>query len=160
MLICVSRLTAWFLLITLLLSSCNPSNPSDAYPTYDPFAPVDGTSSQVAPSPGNDVMQPLRTPLGPTPTRAPITVNVPVRNSSLSSTTPTPDLPHALPTQRDFLAQYTVQPGDTLGSIAQGYGITLEALLQANGLDESSVLMVGTVLDIPAVEVDTNAGSS
>ena len=38
-----SRLTTWFLLVALLLSSCNKSNPSDAYPTYDPFAPVNGT---------------------------------------------------------------------------------------------------------------------
>lgn len=104
-------------------------------------------------------MQPLRNPSGPTPTRAPITVNIPERGSA-SATTPTPDLPHALPTQRDFLDQYTVQPGDTLGSIAQGYGITLEALLQANGLDAASVLAVGTVLEIPPVEVDPNPGSS
>ena len=155
-----SRLTAWFLFIGLILSSCTPSNPSDAYPTYDPFAPVNGTGSQVAPVPGSDVMQPLRTPLGPTPTRAPLTVNVPARNPGSSSTTPTPDQPHPIPTARDVLDQYTVQPGDTLGSIAQGYGITLEALMQANGLDESSILMVGTVLDIPPVEVDPNPGSS
>jgi LasA protease len=105
-------------------------------------------------------MQPLRTPLGPTPTRAAITVNVPARSLGASSTTPTPDSPHAIPTPRDVLDQYAVQPGDTLGSIAQVYGITLEALMQANGLDESSILMVGTVLDIPPVEVDPNPGSS
>jgi LasA protease len=114
----------------------------------------------VAPVAVGEVMQPLRTPLGPTPTRAPITVNVPARSSNSFSTTPTPDLPHALPTQRDFLDQYTVQPGDTLGSVAQGYGITLEELMQANGLDDSSVLMVGMVLNIPPVEVDPNPGSS
>ena len=105
-------------------------------------------------------MQPLRTPFGPTPTRAPITVNVPPGNAKSSSTTPTPDLPHPIPTARDVLDQYTVQPGDTLGSIASGYGISLESLMQANGLDESSILMVGIVLDIPPVEVDPNAGSS
>ena len=150
-----ARLTAWFLLITIFLSSCNRSSPSDAYPTYDPFAPVNGSASQVAPAPGSDVMQPLHTP-----TRAPITVNVPVGNSGSSSTTPTPDLPHPIPTPRDFLDQYTVQAGDTLGSIASGYGITLEALMDANGLNESSILMVGTVLNIPPVEVDPNPGSS
>jgi len=105
-------------------------------------------------------MQPLRTPLGPTPTHAPITVNIPSRSSNSSATTPTPDQPHALPTQRDFLDQYTVQPGDTLGNIASEYGISLEALMQANGLNETSVLMVGAVLDIPPVEVDPNPGSS
>jgi murein DD-endopeptidase MepM/ murein hydrolase activator NlpD len=85
---------------------------------------------------------------------------VPARGSSSSSTTPTPDPPHALPTQRDFLDQYTVQSGDTLGSIAQGYGITLAALMEANGLNEASILTVGMVLTIPPIEVDPNRGSS
>ena len=152
-----ARLTTWLLLVLLLLSSCNTSGPSDAYPTYDPFAPVNG---QAPPGPGSDVMQPLGTPSGSAPTRSPITVNVPAGNSSSSAVSPTPDLPHPIPTPRDFLDQYTVQSGDTLGSIASVYGISLESLMQANGLDESSVLMVGTVLDIPPVEVDPNPGSS
>ncbi|HEU4744931.1 MAG TPA: LysM peptidoglycan-binding domain-containing protein, partial [Anaerolineales bacterium] len=155
-----SRFTIFFLLGALLLSSCGTGNQTDAYPTYDPFAPVNGTGSQAAPVGGSDVMQPLRTPFGPTPTRAPITVNVPPGNAKSSSTTPTPDLPHPIPTARDVLDQYTVQPGDTLGSIASGYGISLESLMQANGLDESSILMVGSVLEIPPVEVDPNPGSS
>jgi murein DD-endopeptidase MepM/ murein hydrolase activator NlpD len=153
------RLTIWFLFLVLLVS-CSRTSPTETYPTYDPFAPIGGTGSESAPVSGSDVMQPLRTPLGPTPTRAPITVHVPQQSSRSSSTTPTPDQPHPIPTPRDILDQYTVQPGDTLGSIAQSYGITLESLLQANGLDESSVLMVGAVLDIPPVEVDPNPGSS
>jgi LasA protease len=155
-----ARFTIYFLIVAVLLSSCKKSSSAEAYPTYDPFAPVNGSSSEPAPVPGSNVMQPLRTPLGPTPTRAPITVNVPPPNLNSSSITPTPDLPHSIPTPRDFLDQYTVQPGDTLGSIASIYGITLEALMQANGLDESSMLMVGTVLTIPPVEVDPNPGSS
>ncbi len=155
-----SRPFVCFLLVAFLLSSCNSTNPSDLYPTYDPFAPVNGTGSQVAPVSVGEVMQPLRTPLGPTPTRAPVSVNIPLRNPNSSSTTPTPDLPHPLPTPRDFLDQYTVQAGDTLGTIAGAYGITLEALMQANGLNETSILSVGMVLTIPPVEVDPNPGSS
>ncbi|HEY9529042.1 MAG TPA: LysM domain-containing protein, partial [Anaerolineales bacterium] len=154
------RYTICFLLGALLLSSCGTGNQADAYPTYDPFAPVNGGDSQVAPVGGSDVMQPLRTPFGPTPTRAPITVDIPPGNSKSSSTTPTPDLPHPIPTPRDVLDQYTVQSGDTLGSIASAYGVSLESLMQANGLDEASILMVGMVLDIPPVEVDPNPGSS
>jgi LasA protease len=56
--------------------------------------------------------------------------------------------------------QYTVQAGDTLGSIARRYGITLEALMQANGMNESSILSIGIVLDIPPVVADPNPGSS
>jgi murein DD-endopeptidase MepM/ murein hydrolase activator NlpD len=56
--------------------------------------------------------------------------------------------------------QYTVQPGDTLGIISQKYGITLEALMQANGLNESSVLSVGQVVNIPPITTDPIPGSS
>jgi len=154
-----SRIGIYFLLLAFLTSSCGATGSSDAYPTYDPFAPVGGSGTQVAPISVGEVVQPTR-PSGPTPTRAPISITVPPKNPNSSLTTPTPDLPHALPTQRTFLDQYTVQPGDTLGSIAQGYGITLEALMQANGLNESSVLSVGQVVNIPPVEVDPNPGSS
>jgi LysM repeat protein len=85
---------------------------------------------------------------------------VPSPNPNSAKTTPTPDFPHALPTQRDYLDQYTVQAGDTLGSIASAYGITLEALLAENGLNESSLLTIGMILNIPPVEVDLNPGSS
>jgi LysM repeat protein len=73
-------------------------------------------------------------------------VTLPARNPNSALTTPTPDSPHALPPQRDYLDQYTVQAGDTLGTIASGYGISLEALMQANALDETSILYVGMVL--------------
>jgi LasA protease len=87
-------------------------------------------------------------------------VTVAPHNPNSAATTPTPDLPHALPTQRDFPDQYTVQGGDTLGTISQSYGISLEALMQANGLNEASVLYVGMVLNIPPIEADPNPGSS
>lgn len=154
-----SRLTVCLLLAALLISSCGSVNSSDAYPTYDPFAPLGGSGTQVAPVSVGEVIQATR-PAGPTPTRAPLSVTMPPRNPNSSSTTPTPDLPHALPTQRDFPEQYTVQAGDTLGNIAQSYGISLEALMQANGLDESSMLYVGQVLNIPPVDADPNVGSS
>ena len=97
---------------------------------------------------------------GPTPTRAPISVTLPTRNPAGSSTTPTPDRPHPLPTQRDVLDEYTVQPGDTLGTIASAYGISLSALMEANDLSEASLLTVGMVLEIPPIETDPNPGSS
>jgi LasA protease len=155
-----SRLTICFLLVMFLLTSCGTSSPSDAYPTYDPFAPVNGSGTQVAGVTVGQAVQAPRITGGPTPTRAPLSVAIPKKNPNSAATTPTPDAPHALPTQRDVLDQYTVQPGDTLGNIAQAYGITLEALMQANGLNESSMLTVGMVLNIPPIEADPNPGSS
>jgi murein DD-endopeptidase MepM/ murein hydrolase activator NlpD len=87
-------------------------------------------------------------------------VTLPPRNPSFGLTTPTPDSPHSLPPPREFVDQYTVQAGDTLASIAQGYGVTLEALMQANGLANPDLISVGVVLNIPLMQVDPNPGSS
>lgn len=152
-------LAVFILLITFLASSCSTSSPNNLYPTYDPFAHGNGTSSQVAPVQVGEFVRATQI-AGPTPTRAALSISVPPHNPNTAQTTPTPDQPHALPTQRDFLDQYTVEAGDTLGNIAQKYGITLEALMQANGLNESSLLTVGMVLKIPPVEADPHRGSS
>ncbi len=154
------RITTYLLLFTLFISSCFSSSPN-VYPTYDPFAPVNGTSVVPAPiQPGEVVQAITMTPRGPTPTRAPVSVTIPQRNSSSGFGTPTPDAPHPLPPPRQFVDQYTVQSGDTLGSIAQGYGVSLGALMQANGLNEASILSIGDVLSIPPVNADPISGSS
>nr|HID14670.1 LysM peptidoglycan-binding domain-containing protein [Anaerolineae bacterium] len=44
---------------------------------------------------------------------------------------------------------YTVQAGDTLGVIAQTYGVSVEDLMAANGLTDPNVLHVGQTLVIP-----------
>jgi LysM repeat protein len=45
--------------------------------------------------------------------------------------------------------QYTVQAGDTPSAIAQRFGITVEALLEANEIRDTGSLQVGQVLEIP-----------
>ena len=147
-----------FAVIVFVLSSCTRSSSTDAYPTYDPFAPVNGTVVAPVAIQTGEVSVNTDTARGPAPTRAPISVTIAPRNPNPS--TPTPDQPHALPPPRQISDTYTVQAGDTLGSIAQRYGITLSALMQANGLDESSVLFIGMTLDIPPIETDPIPGSS
>ncbi len=44
--------------------------------------------------------------------------------------------------------QYVVQPGDTLFSIAQRFGTTIEAIVRANNLTNPEVIFVGQVLTI------------
>jgi len=43
---------------------------------------------------------------------------------------------------------HTVQGGDTLASIATGYGVPMDEIMGLNGLDRSSVLQIGQVLTI------------
>lgn len=151
---------ACFVMLTVALTACVPTVPT-AYPTYDPFAPVNGTNvAPVAAVPTGQIVVDTQMPDGPTPTRASISVTVPDRDPNAPLLTPTPDSPHPIPSPRQLVDTYTVQPGDTLGSIATAYGITLGALMQANGLNETSLLSVGTSLNIPPVEMDPNPGSS
>lgn len=46
---------------------------------------------------------------------------------------------------------HTVQPGETLGEIAQQYGTTEAALLELNALDEPDTLLAGQQLLVPAL---------
>jgi len=45
--------------------------------------------------------------------------------------------------------QYVVQPGDTLFSIAQRFGTTVQAIIQANNITDPNLITVGQVLIIP-----------
>ena len=145
----MSRIVFCLLALTLAFSACAPaaSVPSP-YPTYDPFLPADGNS---APIQSVDIPpQPTRTP-GPTPTRAPLSVTLPPpRDPNAPVLTPTPDALRSLPTPRKDAEQYVVQSGDTLGKIAQQYGVSVETLMQANSLADPNLLTVGATLDIPA----------
>jgi murein DD-endopeptidase MepM/ murein hydrolase activator NlpD len=46
--------------------------------------------------------------------------------------------------------RHVVQPGDTLATVAQQYGSTVEAIVAANGLANSDAIQVGQVLAAPA----------
>ena len=63
--------------------------------------------------------------------------------------TPTPDELHSLPAQRTDPERYVVQPNDTLGIIAQRYGISMDELISSNHLRNPDVLEVGQVLTVP-----------
>lgn len=78
-------------------------------------------------------------PIPPTPTPTP------------TSTLPTPTLaPTFTPTPPPYIT-YTVEQGDSPWSIALEFGVTVEALLAANGLSEDTILDVGQELLIPLV---------
>lgn len=54
------------------------------------------------------------------------------------------DFPTAVPTQT-----HTVQPGETLTAIARQYGVTLQAIIEANEISNPDRVAAGTVLTIP-----------
>lgn len=49
---------------------------------------------------------------------------------------------------------HEVAPGETLSAIAARYGVTVEALQEANDLDSPDRLQLGQVLDIPEADGD------
>lgn len=69
----------------------------------------------------------------------------------------TPHVPDAAsPTPPAPLVEYTVQAGDTMGAIAQAYGISVEDLMAANSLTDPNVLHVGQTLVIPVAPTITS----
>lgn len=138
------RFVICILLLSFLMTACAASSPSDvSAPTYDPFIHVQSTETDSTSMPS-----PTRTP-GPTPTRAPLSVTVLVHDPNAPLTTPTPDSLRVLPTPRQNANQYTVQAGDTLATIAQNYGVSIDALIQANHIADANALSIGQVLDVP-----------
>ncbi len=141
-----------FAILAIVFSACSSnSNSNNASPTYNPFVQLSAT-----PNPNfTSTPAPTRTP-GPTPTRAPLSVTMPpTRDPSAPFTTPTNDPPHAVPTLRQNAEQYTVQSGDTLGSIAQSYGISIDALEQANNISDPNLLSAGQTLNVPQPQPGT-----
>jgi LysM repeat protein len=148
------------LLSAFLISSCAPSDATQVvFPTYDPFVPLGGESPQGSALPHVDPALPTAT-RPPTPTRVPLMISpfaVGIESQLLN--TPTPDAARTLPTPRVKEDEYVVQAGDTLGIIAQQYGVSVQALMQANNLSDPNLLDVGMVLKIPAAQ-PASAGTS
>ena len=147
----ITTIAVFSLLIIALLTSCAPSTPSVVYPTYDPFLPiVQGTLV-----PANDpAVAPTNSPTAtrePTPTRAPLSIELPtLLATNQPITTPTPDAGRVLPTPRQDADQYMVLAGDTLGFIAERYGISVKTLMEANNITDANLLEVGMLLNVPA----------
>lgn len=89
-----------------------------------------------------------------TPTASPITTNA----LTVATNTPTPgeavQAPSPSPAAEEiFLSQnlepYQVEPGDTLGLIAERFGISVEALMKVNQIPDPNSLPAGMVLYIP-----------
>jgi murein DD-endopeptidase MepM/ murein hydrolase activator NlpD len=107
-------------------------------------------------APGNDSelsssLPPHSTPLVtavPTPTLVPIPLDLTtLQNESL---TPTPDPPHDTPSYLTETIYYTVQQGDSLGTIADEFDVTISFIANSNGLYNWNWVAVGQELVLPA----------
>ena len=72
--------------------------------------------------------------------------------------TPTPDPTRPPQATRAGVEEYQIQIGDTLGLIAQRYGLTVEDLVLANDLLNPDILGVGDVLLIPVASANVVPG--
>jgi len=95
-------------------------------PTVSPTAAPEGTATA----------QPTPTPNA-----------VPTAKASVSVAAPTPGAP--TPSPRSTPRVYVAQAGDSLSTIAARFGVTVQALMAANGLTNPNLVNVGQVLVIP-----------
>lgn len=144
-----SSLQTWLLLGLLVLAlaalACTRSVPEDQLPPVPTSAPV-STLPTAAPPVGTVV--PTAVPDGTAPTPDP---SVPTDGQP---TAPADGQPTAVPTVAGSTGQgqtvHVVAPGDTLYSISLTYGVSIEAIMAANGLTDANTLVVGVQLTIPA----------
>lgn len=85
---------------------------------------------------------------GPGPTLEPTTVQ---ENSIFAHNPPSTDYADTVGGKRSGVAEYTVQPGDSLSFIARDYGVSIESIMWANGLRNSNSIREGNILKIPPV---------
>lgn len=81
-------------------------------------------------------------------------------DDSTASTTSTTAAAPTTTTTAAPPATYTVQSGDTLSAIANRFGTTVAALVEANGLADPDRLEVGQVLQLPASVTTTTTAST
>lgn len=82
-------------------------------------------------------------------TPQPATFLPPTRAPNEPILTPTPDAMRLLPTARVQEDEYVLQPGDTLGKIANRFQVSLEQLIQANEIGNPDLVSVGQRIIIP-----------
>lgn len=87
----------------------------------------------------------------PTITRTPTRTSTPTLTPVPPTSTPTPVPPTSTPTMTPTPTPviYVVQSGDTLGAIAAKYGVSTQALMDANGITDPKLVRAGTRLVIP-----------
>jgi len=132
------------------------------------LAPIVTACHLVAPTPDPEMIQRLvaeavRATMEAMPTATPYPTYTPAPLPSSSTSHPTstavsgasisPKPIQATPTSQagtsTAFRTHTVVAGDTLSALAKHYGTTVEAIVEANGIKDPSLIVVGQVLNIP-----------
>jgi LasA protease len=119
------RTIVCILLFALILPACTRS--ADTAPSWTPATSEPVTTST---SPVQTFMPPTR------PADAPIA-------------SPTPDVTREMPSPQPKPGEYTVMFGDTLGTIAEKFNLTVDQLISSNKISDPNTLYPGQVLKIP-----------
>jgi LysM repeat protein len=97
----------------------------------------------------NSVIYPgqvISIPSQPAPVaEAPAPVETPVETPSATPTTPVVDAPTTV------VGYYVIQTGDSITRIGAKFGVSVQSILDANGLTRSSIIYAGRTLTIPGV---------
>ena len=132
--------TGGLLVSSLILSACGSAAPSPAGATSVPATPT-----VFAPATAQPVAE-----LVPATVVAMAIGGVGLASGPSTVITPTPTetaVPEATPT----VSTHVVKSGDTLGAIAEQYGVSVETITQVNNLPSEDSLAEGQELRIPAV---------
>lgn len=134
------------LLFSLLLVACE--RPLQEEVPEESLTPAPGTESEGAPgeatSPAFATLPPLATPTG----------GAEVPAGEATATAPTAGETPVAGGEDPADVIYVVTSGDTLGNIAERYGVTVDAIAAANGITNVHELEVGQELVIPMGEID------
>jgi LysM repeat protein len=78
---------------------------------------------------------------------------IPGKPVPASSVVPAPTTPVVASPAPPLASSYVIRAGDTVSGIAARYGVSAQAVLDANGLGWSSTIYVGRTLTIPGIDV-------
>ena len=100
------------------------------------------------------------TPVLPAPTATPVAdaqpaTALPTLEPGEEGQAPSPPIHTPTPASTGTSLQHTVQQGETLGGVAQAYGVSVEALVAANDITNPDTIYAGQTLRIPTDGVTT-----
>ena len=138
------------LLAVVVLAACGTERNMDNPDPIGPGSLETSTTSSTTTLPTITAFVPSTAPTTLAPPTAPPT-NATYAPTTAPAAPPTPAPTSAtLPPVATIAERYTVVAGDTLSGIARKVGVTLDALLSANGFTASSLIRPGDQLAIPA----------